>query len=118
MSHDFDEVRDVVLGMVERCSQCGGRHRPENLQMVGRSRTMWAFRLTCPTCGAQSFIAAVVGDQPYEEEAVGSQPGPVRGAGTAPTPITEDDVIAMRRFLEHFNGDFKSLFSRGSRGSA
>lgn len=113
MNHDFDEVRDVVLGMVERCSQCGRRHRPENLQMVGRSRTMWAFRLTCPMCGAQSFIAAVVGDQPSDEEVSTSRTGPAYDH----TPITEDDVVAMRRFLENFNGDFKSLFSRGSRGS-
>ncbi len=117
MSNDFDEVRDVVLGMVERCSQCGRRLRPENLQMVGRSRTMWAFRLTCSTCGAQSFIAAVVGDQGTDESA-GDEFQATGHAQPSGLPVTEDDVIAMRQFLETFNGDFKSLFARGTRGAS
>jgi hypothetical protein len=115
MNYEFDEVRDVVLGMVERCAQCGQRHDPENLKMVGKSRTMWAFRLTCTACGAQSFIAAVVGDPGFNGEAISRARGDERRAQRAGAPVTEEDVRAMRNFLEHFNGDFKALFSGGSR---
>jgi len=115
MSSEFDDVRDVVLGMVERCAHCGHRHDRENLTMVGKSRTMWAFRLTCPTCGAQSFIAAVVGEPGASAEGTGLGRRDERRSKPSGSPVTEEDVIAMRRFLEEFDGDFKTLFSKASR---
>ena len=109
MDSRWEKVRAIVLNMVERCAVCGQRFSAEDLQALGRSRSTWAFRLTCQFCGTSSLIAAVID----EDQLVGS-PEPA-----TPEPVTQGDVEEIREFLEHFDGDFQRLFgyrSGGSRG--
>ncbi|WP_448574741.1 hypothetical protein [Thermomicrobium sp.] len=100
MDPRWERVRAIVLNLVERCAVCGQRFVPEDLQALGRSRTTWAFRLTCHSCGVTSLIAAVIG----EEELAATS------ARSNREPVTERDVEEIRTFLEHFDGDFQRLF--------
>ncbi|MCX7624335.1 MAG: hypothetical protein RMK01_02870 [Thermomicrobium sp.] len=103
MDPRWEKVRAIVLNLVERCAVCGQRFTIEDLQALGRSRSTWAFRLTCQYCGASSLIAAVIDEEQLESAA------PVRDE-----PVTDRDVEEIREFLEHFDGDFQQLF--GYRG--
>ncbi|MCS7255105.1 MAG: hypothetical protein RMJ05_06415 [Thermomicrobium sp.] len=104
MDSRWEKVRAIVLNMVERCAVCGQRFSAEDLQALGRSRSTWAFRLTCQFCGASSLIAAVI-----DEEQLAGSPVP-----EVHEPVTQRDVEEIREFLEHFDGDFQRLF--GYRG--
>lgn len=109
MDPRWERVRAIVLNLVERCAVCGERFRAEDLQALGRSRSTWAFRLTCQYCGASSLIAAVIGEEQLADLA------PLR----RDEPVTERDVEEIREFLEHFDGDFQRLFGydRWGRGA-
>jgi len=106
MDSRWEKVRAIVLNLVERCAVCGQRFRLEDLQALGRSRSTWAFRLTCQACGASSLIAAVIDEEQLAEPVV----------PTRDEPVTERDVEEMREFLAHFDGDFQRLF--GYRGES
>ncbi len=107
MDARWEKVRAIVLNMVERCAVCGQRFSAEDLHALGRSRSTWAFRLTCQFCGASSLIAAVI-----DEEQLRETPVPERTE-----PVTERDVEEIRAFLEHFDGDFQRLFGYSGEGS-
>jgi hypothetical protein len=101
-----ERVRVIVLNLVERCAVCGQRFDPEDLQALGRSRSTWAFRLTCHSCGVSSLIAAVIGEEEFAVSSVHSKS----------EPVTERDVEEIRTFLERFDGDFQRLFGYSGNG--
>ncbi|MBX6753413.1 hypothetical protein [Thermorudis peleae] len=109
MSPEFEDVRALVLSMVDHCSHCGQPFAAEHLTLIGRTPFMWAFRLSCPNCGAQSLVAAMVGEQDAAAELNRRRRALYRPEHHA-EPVTEDDVRAIREFLEHFDGDFQRLF--------
>lgn len=100
MDQQWERVRAIVLNFVDRCAVCGQHFEAEDLQALGRSRTTWAFRLTCRHCGATSLVAAVVGEEQLSDLLPPRQQ----------EPVTEEDVREISEFLEHFDGDFQRLF--------
>lgn len=115
MTHeDQDDVRRIVLSVLDGCSTCGRAHELDDLRVVGRSGTLWMLGVTCPSCNSQSFVAAVVGDQADVDPDVSSFDDADVEPALSETgePVTVDDVLDMHEFLESFNGDFHRLFAR------
>ncbi|MCS7051785.1 MAG: hypothetical protein NZL87_09235 [Thermomicrobium sp.] len=100
MDPRWDRVRSIVRNLIDRCAVCGERFEDDDLQALGRTRTTWAFRLTCRRCGAASLVAAVIGEEQLHDV--------VDTRSSA--PVSERDVEEMRAFLEQFDGDFQRLF--------
>jgi hypothetical protein len=118
MDHEHSsEVRRIVLSVVEECSRCRQRFSIEDLRVVGRNGNLWVLAVRCPTCEAQAFVAAVVGE--YEDgttiEATAIELADASehmSDESDDEPISVDDVLDMHEFLEAFDGDFFHLFSR------
>ena len=106
MDYGKFDVRQVVLSVLETCSQCHQPYELQDIRIVGRHGNLWVLAVSCSHCDAQAFVAAVVSDSDVEE-ATGESASPAAMG----SPVTVDDVLDMHEFLESFDGDFHALFS-------
>ncbi|MBX6341163.1 MAG: hypothetical protein IRY97_01790 [Thermomicrobiaceae bacterium] len=111
MEQDQARIRRLVLSILEDCSQCGQPHSLDDFRVVGRNGNLWVLTIRCSACDAQAFVAAVIGDQDSDAIQMASVEGWAEDA-EANDPVTVDDVLDMHEFLETFDGDFRTLFSR------
>lgn len=121
------------------CVQCGSHHRLDDMLVLAQRESRWLVLLTCWSCQRRVIFVASFptmrlqspGEHespptlyqgpttpdwltssalPHEEDTPGKinpyTPFPPR----MDTPVTTSDVESIRRFLEGFNGDFRSLF--------
>lgn len=120
MDADHTDVRRGVLAVLEDCSQCQTPYRLDDARVVGRTGNLWVLAIRCSHCAAQSFVAAVVGDDDIDiDEALGDllreDLSPELVVGSGREPVSVDDVLDMHEFLDCFDGDFHHLFQRRRR---
>ncbi len=130
--------RAIRERLAERvCRRCEARYTPVGITVLARRRTAWLVMVTCGRCDRQAiFVATFPGahsdapiihaDEPHllkhsfpptlpQLSASSAQPPrllPSPSPLGAGSPITRSDVDAMREFLDHFDGDFRTLFVR------
>lgn len=120
MDADNTDVRRGVLAVLEDCSQCHTPYRLDDAHIVGRTGNLWVLAVRCSHCAAQSFVAAVVGDDDVDIDEVLSdllrdEVPSATAAEHRRAPVSVDDVLDIHAFLEGFDGDFRRLFGRGRR---
>ncbi|HET9014105.1 MAG TPA: hypothetical protein VFN57_00805 [Thermomicrobiaceae bacterium] len=115
--HEPDEVRRIVLSVLGDCAQCHRPHDLEDLRVVGRNGNLWVLAVRCGGCGTRAFVAAVVGDYGIDiaEAEAGEWDVVDVDEILEAEPVGVDDVLDMHEFLESFDGDFQSLFTRRRR---
>ena len=86
------------------CAKCHYRQAPETLLVLVRRDRTWMVMATCAQCHHRGLYVITM----PAKKAV----APAEAAGA----VTKRDVIEMRGFLEQFNGDFLSLFDKGTPG--
>lgn len=121
-------IRKIVLERIGACRVCHRAHEGVDVSVVSRKPEVWMMVVECPDCHTRSFVAAVVDEKQADDAKIALK----RLAGehlrthsielratieadkpaTLTEPVSDTDVSAMHDFLDHFNGDFKSLFSR------
>lgn len=114
MEDDRRDIKQIVLSVLEECSQCHHPHSIDDFRVVGRNGNLWVLTTRCSRCSAQAFVAAVVGDYGVEVADADTEwveEDEERDEHEA-DPVTVDDVLDMHEFLESFDGDFRALFSR------
>lgn len=99
------------------CGRCGMQYSAESVVILARRPSHWMVMVSCPHCSqrnvylisfAEAESAAASGDAPDTPLAPPpASPDPIPSI----QPITESDVAAMHDFLQHFSGDFQTLFS-------
>jgi hypothetical protein len=116
------QIKRIVLRRLGRCRVCHREYTDHDVKIVSRNPDMWMMVVECGECHARNFVAAVLneGDPGQAELALrrmsGGEPEFQRAAEfdqpdeVPATPVTAADVADMHRFLESFNGDFRSLF--------
>jgi hypothetical protein len=88
------------------CKVCQNRQVPESLFVLVRRAQTWVVMASCANCHHRGIFVVAF-------------PKAARSTPTTldPTPrVTTRDVIEMHGFLEHFDGDFLSLFGQGPHG--
>lgn len=88
------------------CSVCHHRQMPETMLTLVRRPRAWVVMATCGACHHRGIYLI-------------SFPAPssrTTAIPTAPAAISQRDVTEMRSFLDHFDGDFLSLFGKGHHG--
>ena len=96
-------IKQVVASTVGSCGACSEPLDERAVSVVGHQEDLWFFSLVCGHCQARVLVAALV-----------RQGAPV-AAGEASTPsrpgrVEAKDVLSVREFLDHFDGDFQTLF--------
>ena len=112
-SNEFD-VRRSVLAVLEQCSVCKQQYALEDARILERQGELWVLSICCSHCNTQALVAAVVDGDGAEVDTFDRteiEDSTERAADVA----NVDDVLDMHRFLETFDGDFVSLFSRRRR---
>jgi hypothetical protein len=107
MDYGKFDVRQVVLSVLETCSQCHQPYELQDIRIVGRHGNLWVLAVSCSHCDAHACVAAVVSDSDVEDVTAEES----ASNADAGTPVTVDDVLDMHEFLESFDGDFHALFS-------
>jgi len=87
------------------CSVCGANHARSEIRLLGRLEAAWIVRVTCSKCET-SIKLLVYADR--ERVALASGDRPVRSRRP---PVSLDEVLDAHEFLEHFEGDVRSLFA-------
>ncbi len=111
MARSLDDrlIRQVVASAAGPCAACGEPFDEDSVGVLAHQEDLWFVSIDCPRCLART-IAAVVARLPVPPPAADLVP-PERRRRSDPAGIGADDVLAVERFLQDFDGDFKALFS-------
>ena len=88
------------------CSVCGANHARSEIRLLGRLEAAWIVRVTCSRCET-SIKLLVYADR----ERVALAPPSERQLRSQRPAISLDDILDAHEFLEHFEGDARSLFT-------
>lgn len=93
------------------CAACGGRYRLDRIRFVAQKGRAWLYLARCHKCRSLAVIGVVtLGTKAGRLDA--DAPGAAR---TTPVlPITAEEVAAVRKRLEGFDGNVDALFGQAS----
>jgi hypothetical protein len=97
-------IRQVVASTVGTCASCAEGFDEAAVSVVGHQEDLWFFSLVCDRCQARELVAAVVRES---DGLAGGEVSPLDRSGK----VSAEDVRAVHRFLDTFDGDFQALFS-------
>ncbi len=102
-------IKRVMASM--KCSVCGQRYEPDNINVLGQQEDLWFLRVFCSACQTQYLVAAVIREGKMPEvitDLTEAESDKFRNADK----LTADEVLDMHNFLKDFDGDFSRLLSR------
>lgn len=108
--HHARRLRLPVAG----CTACGASVPSERVAVLADRGDLAFVEIRCPSCGsetlglvlaARSGDGAALADAPAHPELGPADEPRLRGR----PPVSVDDVVRMRRFLEGWEGDLRSL---------
>ena len=88
------------------CSVCGANHARSEIRLLGRLEAAWIVRVTCSKCET-SIKLLVYADR----ERIALAPPGERPVRSRRPPVSLDEVLDAHEFLDHFEGDVRSLFA-------
>jgi hypothetical protein len=116
------QIKRIVLERMDRCSVCHRAFEPDDIHVISRKPDVWMMVVQCVDCHARNFVAALVGDgDPTAAQMALRQLSAEQRSGLIELepeleepgePVNVDDVTEMHEFLDSFDGNFKSLFSK------
>lgn len=108
---DEQFIKDVVLGSVNKCGNCGHLYEQDNVSVVAHEEGLWLMMMNCPACGSRGLLAALVKDQAKAGPIIEVTEKELEGFRTSGV-VSSDDVLDMHEFLRDFDGDFAALFNK------
>jgi DNA-directed RNA polymerase subunit RPC12/RpoP len=110
---DHRGLRDRLIGAA--CTSCGASIAAGGIVVLADRGDVAFAELACTACGSRTLTVVVPGrDGPEPDTATHAEPGPATGSRRAASPaLGVDDVEAMHRLLEGWQGDLRSLLDGG-----
>jgi hypothetical protein len=96
-------IRQVVTSTVGACEACSQPFDESSASVVGHQDDLWFISLTCAQCQTRVLVAALI----QENAPVAVADSPASGRTSR---VDSEDVLAVRQFLDAFDGDFRALF--------
>lgn len=107
------------------CGRCGAHYTAESVVILARRPSHWMAMVSCPGCSQRNVYLISFADAESTDTAQTAQTAHADAATDTPLappaahspltpsilPISDADVAAMHAFLQHFSGDFQTLFS-------
>ena len=91
-----------------KCSNCDYPYQTEDVSVLGQQGELWFVSVSCPSCGIQGLVAAVVQESSSTEVAT-DLTGDEYAKFAQREAIEINDVLAMHNFLKDFDGDISEL---------
>jgi len=100
---EFKEIMAYIKRTV-KCNQCKKKGMDDKINIIGYMYNELALHMVCAGCGNNIVIKVTLHDDSEMEKnmSISQHDAP---------PISHNDVIDIHNFLNHFNGDFKKIFS-------
>ncbi|MBC7264206.1 MAG: hypothetical protein H5T64_07570 [Chloroflexi bacterium] len=95
-----------------QCANCGQHYSLNDVHILGHRNDVWFSRVTCSNCNTQGFILLALRERDASPEIIADVTAEEWAAFQERAPVSADDVLDVHNFLEQFNGDFASLWSR------
>ena len=97
------------------CGACGKRYDPAGIEVISASKGIWYLRAVCAACHVTCAIAVILrdGKPKLYTDLTENELERFRNMET----VSEDDLLAMHRFLRDFDGELSSLFHPDNRSS-
>lgn len=108
-SPEYEFVRQLIDNI--RCVVCSGEYSKTDVSILGQQEDVWMLMVSCPHCGTQGIILAMVKQDEQVEVLTELTPEELESAKHTPA-ISTDDVLDIYRFLRDFDGDFRELFKQ------
>ena len=99
------------------CSSCGATIPPDGIAVLADRGDVAFVELRCAACGSRTMAVVVRGEGtgPVADTAFHPELDPATEARLAGTPpLAKEDVAAMARFLEGWQGDLRTLLDGGT----
>lgn len=97
-------IKQVVASSVGSCGACAESFDERAVSVVGHQEDLWFFSLVCGRCQARVLVAVLV------REGAPVAAGDAPTATGRPNRVETKDILAVREFLDRFDGDFQALF--------
>jgi hypothetical protein len=97
-------MKQVVASTVGSCGACAEPLDEHAVSVIGHQEDLWFFSLVCGHCQTRVLVAALV------REGAPVTAGDALSTAERSSRIESEDVLAVREFLDHFDGDFQALF--------
>ena len=96
-----------------KCSGCGHRYDPDDVQVHDHRGHIWLASVTCRHCGLQGLIMAAIKTEEEQEIEPTMESGAVEWpAFQQMGPISTDEVLDLHCFLQEFHGDVARLLEK------
>lgn len=95
-----------------QCANCGQHYSLNDVHILGHRNDVWLSRVTCSHCNTQGFILLAVREKDASPEIIADVTAEEWAAFQERAPVSADDVLDVHNFLEQFDGDFISLWSK------
>ncbi|MEW6224266.1 MAG: hypothetical protein AB1627_06525 [Chloroflexota bacterium] len=105
---DHRGLRERLTGA--GCASCGAAIPGDRIAVLADRGDLAFVELACPRCGSRTMGVVIGAAGPGGPQPILDTNADVRLAGAS--PIAADDVRAMRRFLDGWHGDLRSLLDR------
>ncbi len=99
-------IRQIVAHV--KCTVCGHHFGASDIQILGHREQVWAMRVNCRECRTQALLLAVVEGNATRPVYTDLAPDEWQRFKDCP-PISADDVIAMHRHIQSYDGDFSEI---------
>jgi hypothetical protein len=96
------------------CTSCGAVVPPGGISVLADRGDLAFVELDCAACGSRTMSLVLAAGADSGAAVLDTASHPELDPGTAArlasrSPISEDDLLAMHRFLDGWNGDLRSI---------
>lgn len=106
-------IREIFS--TQQCEECGENYPSEGILILIHRTQIWVIMARCYHCQHKNiYVVAFTGKlSSYEEPTSFSYDSEIYDVSPQNDSnlVNEDDVVDMHNFLQHFKGDFSTLFA-------
>lgn len=106
---NINEIKNIVRHLVKNssCPKCKAKYNTTNINILASTNIEALFELKCTDCNSTGIANVVL--TPETETQIEFE--------TTDSPrehrqISSDEVLDIKNFLSHFDGNFKKIFSK------
>ncbi len=110
---DERDKHRLILQLLTRlkCLACGQPYELRDFTLVDRKTDMWVLNSQCRHCGNPAHVIVVMSPVEKLQSVTDLTPEESKDSAERP-PISADDVLDIHAFMQEFDGDFETLFTR------
>lgn len=106
---NYPEIENVMKHLQKtcKCLQCEGKFEKEDISIIATTKSEGLFETKCKSCGSSTIVTVIL--EPNVE--IKKEDLKSEFAQRIHGKISENEVLDMKNFLNHFDGDFKKIFT-------